>query len=53
MSLYDQIDAKSALRRHVAHYADRVLTPVEALQLADELRELATEAATYAAEAKA
>lgn len=24
MSLYDQIDAKSALRRHVAHYADGV-----------------------------
>lgn len=33
--------------------AARALTPAEALQLADELRELATEAASYAAEAKA
>lgn len=33
--------------------AARALTPDEALQLADELRELATEAAGYAAEAKA
>lgn len=33
--------------------AARAITPAEALQLADELRELATEAATYAAEANA